>query len=248
MIYTMERHHELLHLWREQEATGLRVVHLDFHCDLRGMLIDRKEGRAYRTRDRFPALDQGNFLAHAIIEGRVESIRWVHDEPGGRADDIGTVKYESDLSAVPHRLALRARRVDGFPIEHDVVRSDQWEGLRAGECLDIDWDYFASAEYPVETIGERVGRFWDRAMGETPRDVYICYSPEYSHPSRPQFGEFVAELADRLDVGVVEYRSSEIPTPPNQRPARKYVPAPVYEGARRTYHRAARALKHRGIF
>lgn len=244
----MERHHELLHLWREQGASSLRVAHLDFHCDMRGMLVDRRTGRAYRIRNGFPALDQGNFLAHAVLEGRVDSIRWVHDEPGGRQHDIGTVKFESDVTALPHRIALALRKDEGMPLHYDVVTTADWGGLRDGEHLDIDWDYFACTEYAPESIPARIDAFLQHTSAATPEATYICYSPEYSHPSRELFAQFVSDLAARFGSIVVEREPAERAAPSNRRALSSYVPEPLYRRARTTYHRASRALKQRGVY
>ena len=248
VIYTMERHHELLGLWRTQGAASLRIVHLDFHCDMRGMLIDRRARRAYRIGDRFPDLDQGNFLTHGVLEGRIASIRWVHDDPGGRVHDIGTVKFESDLTALPHRLALTFRKSEGLPLEYDVVRSQEWTGLREGERLDIDWDYFTSTEYAFESIPDRIEAFWQSASGVVPDEAYICYSPEYAHPSRGLFAEFVQDMADRFGARVITLDPPGTKTSSNRRPIKSYVPDTLYRHARTAYHRSARALKQRGVF
>lgn len=248
LIYTMERHHEVLFQWREQDATSLRVVHLDFHCDMRGMLVDRAAGRAYRIRDRFSELDQGNFLAHAVLEHRIDELRWVHDVPGGRADDIGTVKLESDLTALPHRLLLRLRGGEGIPLSYEIVTSTEWQGLREGEVLDIDWDYFTCKDYSIDSIPARIDAFW-RSVGDVVPDLtYICYSPEYSHPSRELFAEFVGQLADRFGSSVIEREQPIEVAGPHQRAARGLVPDSVYELGRSAYHSASKALKHRGVF
>ncbi len=248
VLYTMERHHELLHLWRRQEAAALRVVHLDFHCDMRGMLVDRKEQRAYRIRDRFPVLDQGNFLAHAVMESRVAAVLWVHDDPGGRRDDIGTVKFESDLSALPHRVGRVLRRQNGIPLDYDVTRSAEWEGLREGERLDIDWDYFASLEYPIDSIPARIERFWQSQSEVIPEEASICYSPEYSHPTRELFAEFVTDLASRFGLTIVELEPPTGQLDSTQGGIRNYVPARLHELARSAYRRSLKALKYRGIY
>lgn len=248
VVYTMERHHEALHLWREQEALGLKVVHLDFHCDMRGMLVDRRRGRAYRIRDHFSGLDQGNFLTHAVLEGRIDELRWVHDEPGGRADDIGTVKFESDLSAIPHRLMLKYRKEPGIPLLYGVVTAARWDGLHEDEHLDIDWDHFAGTDYPIESVPDRIQAFWDRLGDVVPAQTTICYSPEYSHPSREMFEEFATTLAERFGASLVHREPPATGAGSNRRSMRSYVPDSIYETARSTYHRVSRALKHRGVF
>ncbi len=248
VIYTMERHHQLLHLWRDQGVAPRRIVHLDFHCDMRGMLIDRRAGLAHRIRDRFPDVDQGNFLVHAVLEDHVAGIRWVHDDPGGRVHDIGTVKFESDLTALPHRLALALGGAKGTPLDYEVVRSGEWDGLREGEHLDIDWDHFACTEYPLESIQDRIEAFWRTRGPAIPDQAYISYSPEYSHPSRHLFAGFVRDMADRFESNVVELAPPDTGSGPNRRPISAYLPSPLYRRARRAYHRTARILKQRGVF
>jgi hypothetical protein len=245
-IYVVEQHDQVLDLWRAQQALALRVLHLDFHCDMRGLLIDRPAQRAYHIRDINPAVGQGNFLTHAVVEGRVKSIRWVHDEPGGRRYDVGTVKYESDLTALPYRWWLaRGRR--GIPLQYEVVPYADWTGLVEGECLDIDWDFFASTEYPASTIQARVARFLDREFRVVPDQAYVCYSPDYAHPSRAQFQRFVGDLAQAFGAEIVG-----VPTNPEKSAAqphyRKYVPSVLFRLARRAYYGVSLALRRWGIY
>lgn len=248
VVYTMERHHEVLELWRSQEASSLRVVHLDFHCDLRGMLVDRRSHRAYRIRDRFPDLDQGNFLTHAVLERRIESIRWVHDEPGGRADDIGTVKLETDLSAIPMRMSIARHKVQGIPLEYEIVTAREWGGIEPGEHLDIDWDHFACTEYEPDSIPDRIATFFRRLGGQRPEAAYVCYSPEYSHPSRDLYRDFVSDLASRLEAPVVALEAPRSEVGPNERSVSRFVPEPAYAAARNAYRGTVRFLRHRGVF
>ena len=93
-----EEHSQVYEIWRDRGQRGLRLSHVDFHCDMRGLLIDRPRARAYLidgVEPRVAVVDSGNFIAHAIMEGIVSSIRWVHDTHGGRRYDSPGVKYES---------------------------------------------------------------------------------------------------------------------------------------------------------
>ncbi|MDX1521988.1 MAG: hypothetical protein R3264_10205 [Anaerolineae bacterium] len=246
-IYVIEQHDQLLKLWRTQGATGLSVLHLDFHCDLRGLLINRPRQRAFRIWDRFPALDQGNFLTHAIMEGRIKRLRWVHHVPGGRQYDLGTVKYESDLSALPHRALLALRRQQGIPLAYDVMPYDEWADLTEGEVLDIDWDFFACQAYPVDTIPCRVRDFLDREFPIRPKQIYACYSPDYSHPSRPQFREFVQTLARIFEAEVITAQAVSPEKAANPR-YRAYLPPSIYRLVRHLYWQAGLQLRKRGIY
>jgi hypothetical protein len=247
VVYAMEQHNQVLNLWRAQNSSSLSILHLDFHDDLRGLLINRRTQRAYRIWDRFPSPDQGNFLSHAIIEGRVRSVRWVHDEPGGRQYDLKTVKYESDLSGLPHRLLLRIMGRDGIPIEYEVLPCPEWTGINNGEHLDIDWDFFASREYPVNSIGDRVEAFFNKSFDTVPDQIYVCYSPEYSHPSRSQFRHFIDRLQEFFRAEVVYLEESK-ETNSHESLLRKHMPAPLFRFVRRVFHAAGLSLRKRGIY
>lgn len=247
VIYLAEEHDQILHLWRAQNAFSLRILHLDFHCDMRGLLIDRKTQRAYRIWDLNPGVGQGNFLAHAILEGRVNSIRWIHSEPGGRQYDVGTVKYESDLTALPHRWLLALRGKHGLPIHYAVMPYTGWTGLVEGEHLDIDWDFFASTAYPADTIQDRVKAFLGREFRTVPEQVTVCYSPDFSHPSQALFRSFVSDLAQIFEAEVIELQPS--PDTPEKRPFyKKYVPPTLFRLARYIYYSVNLGLRKRGIY
>jgi len=244
-IFVVESHDEVLRLWREQAMAGLRVLHLDFHCDLRGLLINRKAQRAYHIWDRFPDVDEGNFLTHALLEGVVSGVRWVHDEPGGRKHDLKTVKYETDVTALIHRFLIFIRRHRGVPIAYEVVSSDQWTGVAAGEILDIDWDFFACQEYLKESIQHRIAEFWKRDFAHLPEHIYICYSPNYSHPTRDEFRRFVSDMATRFEAEVVDVSG---PREAKSRVRNNPIATGLYQGARGLYHRVGLALRKRGVY
>jgi hypothetical protein len=244
VIYTCERHDQILSLWRAQSLCSLHVLHLDFHCDMRGLLIDRKIRHAYRIWDKNQPVDSGNFLTHAILENRVQAIRWVHHAPGGRISCPKGVKYESDLTALPHRFLLILDGQCGIPIHYEVIPYQDWSGLAKGEYLDIDWDFFASLEYPANSIQERVEAFLGRQFRTVPQQVYVCYSPEYSHPSRAQYESFISDLAKILKAEVVELQFNPGSPPPLQ----FYKKNELYRVARRLYHSMVLRLRKRGIY
>jgi hypothetical protein len=249
ILYVAERHDQVLSLWRAQETRSLRVLHLDFHCDMRGLLVDRIHQRAYRYWNRYQAPDFGNFLAHAILDGHVQAVRWVHDMHGGRQYDVGTVKYTTDLTALPHRLLLAINGDHGTDVNYEVIQYSDWTGLLEGEHLDIDWDFFASTDYPADTIGERAQAFLERDFPIVPPQTSICYSPDYSHPSRDLFWRFINSLADIFQAEVKELE----PEPSGQATEpmsfyRRWLPAPLYHSARRKYHDLILGLKRRGLY
>ncbi len=244
-IYAIESHEQALGIWRSNNTRNANILHVDFHCDQRGLLINRKSQRAFKIWTRFPEVDEGNFLKHAVLEGIISGIRWVHDEPGGRKDDIKSVKYESDVSAFIHRAVLALRRDQGIPIQYDVMKTADWSCINPGEILDIDWDFFAANEYPIDSIQARTDAFLSRDLGHIPEQTIVCYSPEYSHPSRSQFKEFVNVLATRFGAKVVE-----IPRPAKVKP-KSYVKTmlkPIYQPVRQLHYFVFRTLRERGIY
>jgi len=100
-IYVADNHEQVYPIWQEHKIKGAKLTHLDFHCDMRGIMIDRKSGSAFFTSERETTfIDRGNFLAHAIMNGMISDIRWVHGPRGGRAFDVGpVVSYETDYLA-----------------------------------------------------------------------------------------------------------------------------------------------------
>jgi hypothetical protein len=206
VIYVCEHHDAVLQLWRREQRREIRLAQVDFHDDLRGLLIDRRRGRAYPigTLARRPAaaVDAGNFLAHAALEGRLERIRWVHDRCGGRAFDAGIVRYGADWFAWPHRLRHAWSGGPEVALGFEEILLEDWTGLEPGERLSVDWDCFASILQGRGGIGRRVATFLRRLGAAAPPETYLAYSPEYCHPSLNGFRALVGTLAQRFEQGV----------------------------------------------
>lgn len=246
-IFVIERHDQLLDIWRSQNATNLCVTHLDYHCDMRGLLIDRPAQRAYDIGDVRAGVDQGNFLAHAILEGRIQRLRWVHDVPGGRRDDFKTVKYENDLSAQFALWRLMRQRQAGVHFAYEAMTFSEWSGLEAGEFLDIDWDVFACVEYPANTIEKRIESFLKRNFTYAPEHVSFCYSPEYSHPTRPQFEECIQRLAEMFQAKIQRFPTPS-PEPERTSTYKKNIPRSLYKMLGTLHYRSNRWLRRWGIY
>lgn len=213
MIYACEHHDAVLEHWKRRETRDIRLVHVDFHDDLRGLLVDRRRGLAYpigSAAREWPAVDPGNFLAHAVVQGRVRAIRWLHDRIGGRGWDTGIVRYESDHMVAHRRLAHRLTRRAEYPLEFEEGLLESWGGLEPGELLSVDWDCFASILTDRSTIDARVAAFLERLGSVVPQDTWVAYSPEYSHPSLEPFKSFVRLLGERF-AQPVEWLSPELP-------------------------------------
>lgn len=134
-----------------------------------------------------------------------------------------------------------------MPIHHEVIPYTDWTGLTEDEHLDIDWDFFACTAYPADTIQERVNAFLEREFSMLPKQIYVCYSPDFSHPSRSQFQLFVNDLAQIFGAKVIELRSSR-DVPATQPFYKKYVPPTLFGLVRRIYYSAGLWLRQRGIY
>ena len=197
-----EEHGPLYDLWLEHGERNLAVCHVDFHCDMRGLLIDRRLGKArfvWQSDPFMKRLDSGSFLAHAVMEGTVTTLRWVHDDFGGRKyDDLYCVKYETDLSALPFRLPGRQGWV---PLTYAEQTFADWGGPRPGEYLSIDWDGIAYVDYDEKRIRRLMSEILERDF--QPKGIYVSRSPEYSHPDKALFDEFIAELEKKFKTEAV---------------------------------------------
>jgi hypothetical protein len=241
-IVTCDEHSQVYDWWRARGARAISVAHVDFHCDLRGLVIDRRRQRArvIAPGGRMPPVDSGNFLAAAVMDGTVASITWVHDAHGGRRYDAGTVKYTTDLTAVRH--AARAARSGAAwrPLAFRETLFDRWDGPALGDHLDIDWDGLASIEYAPEHRSRLAEQFLARDWQVVPEHTFVVYSPGYSDPDRALFDDFVRRLADLFEADVTSLPAPRLaaglPKPPQQ-----------LGGAERLKHRLALGLHRLGI-
>lgn len=213
-LHLIERHNQLLDVWHAEGVRGLRIAHLDFHCDMKGLLVDRRSQRAWVLASGRRPIHQGNFLTHAIADGTVRGVRWIHDEPGGRRHDIGTVAYTTDLSS-PFR-GLR-RSPESVPLAYQEIAFQSWAGLAEGEFLDVCWDLFACLAYPLGDLAERIAEgtesFFRRDFTAPPAGLALCYSPEYSHPTRDAFEKFAEQLAGHFGATIVRHPDTTLAPP-----------------------------------
>lgn len=194
-----EEHSQLYDLWLERGSRNLAVCHIDFHCDLRGLLVDRRRGEACFVGQHVPyihLLDSGSYLSHAVMNGIVTKLRWVHDDFGGRKYDyLHCVKYETDLSALPYRILPRQRYV---PLTFVEQTFSDWGGSQPGEHLDIDWDGIAFADYDEKQIRRLMAEILERDLD--PESIFVARSPGYCHPDQNLFEEFIAGLEKKFNV------------------------------------------------
>jgi hypothetical protein len=200
-----EEHDQVYQVWLDRGDRDLRVAHIDFHCDMRGFMIDRRRKRAFRKSEHEAGfVDVGNFLGHAIMNGIVTDLRWVHDPLGGRLyDDGGVVGYETDFLAFWHAWQHQRRGDREVPIAFEELSFANWDGPRLGEQLDIDWDALASVEYSPDHTKRLIDAFlaWDFPV--IPETTFLVFSPDYSQPDRDLFEAFGEQLATKFDADIV---------------------------------------------
>ena len=204
-IIVAENHEQVYPVWVEHGVKGGSLTHVDFHCDMRGIMIDRKNGEAFFTSDRETTfIDRGNFLAHAIMNGMISELNWVHGPMGGRAFDIGpVVSYESDLLAPLHRRYHKQSNHSARPLKFQESLLSNWTGPKENELLDVDWDTFASVEYDATHREALIDQFFNRDFAHIPELTTLVYSPGYSDPDRSLFKNFTNRLAQRFEATVV---------------------------------------------
>lgn len=220
-LYVIKKHDELLRLWQSQGARGVRLLHVDFHDDLRGLLVDRRRGKAWRAgvfRKFADPPDEGNFLAYAVLDGLVQDIHWIRGQVGGRAYDSSIVLYESDWAAIPHRLAHVFRQEHEVPLTFQETVYEEWKGTTGNACLDIDWDFFASVELSPKGLSDRLEEFLVKIESAEPPEIYFCYSPSYVHPSRGEFQRMIEKLSERYACSPVWPHSHFLDTLPETKP------------------------------
>jgi hypothetical protein len=201
VIYACRHHDEVLAHWRRRDLRNVALAHVDFHDDLRGLLVDRRRAVAYpigRLARGLTSVDPGNFLAHAVLEERLRAVRWIHGPVGGRAWDAGIVRYESDLFAWHHRLRHRLAGGAEYALSFEEMLLDAWNGPRPDELLSVDWDCFASTLIEPGDLEQRVEQFVDRLGTVVPADTWVAYSPDYCHPTVEAFLQFVTRLGERF--------------------------------------------------
>ena len=197
-----EEHSQLYDLWLKRGASNLAVCHVDFHCDMRGLLIDRRLGQACFVEKHIPyihRLNSGSYLSHAVMNGIVTKLRWVHDDFGGREFDyFHCVKYETDFSALPYRLRGKNQCV---PLTYTEQTFINWNGPQPGEHLDIDWDGIAFADYDEEHIHSLMAEILERDF--EPESIFIAHSPGYCHSNKSLFEDFISGLENKFHVQAI---------------------------------------------
>jgi hypothetical protein len=248
-IMIADNHEQVYPIWESRNLQGISLTHLDFHCDMRGIMIDRPAGKAFFTSEREKQfIDRGNFLAHAIMNGIVSDLRWIHGPRGGRKFDIGpVVSYETDFKAPLHRRFHRQSggREVSFRFSEKLLTN--WQGPQENEYLDLDWDAFASVEYDAKHRDELVGQFFERDFSHIPELTTLIYSPGYSDPDRSLFKSFAERLGDRFNANLVWVPPAPLNTQGESRnPVKKLlkkVAPPQIRAAKRMVSRTYRKIE-----
>ncbi|MEM7069494.1 MAG: hypothetical protein AAF478_11495 [Pseudomonadota bacterium] len=209
-----EHHDQVYSVWEKRGYRNLSVAHVDFHCDMRGIMIDRPASTAFFTSHRESTfVDRGNFLAHAIMKGFVTDLNWIHCQNSGRGSDVGpVVSYETDLLANWYRLKHRMSKRISVEFNFEEGLLSKWNGPRPGEQLDLDWDALASVEYMQPYKETMISDFLSRNFKHVPEVTFLVYSPGYSDPDRTLFYDFAKELAGKFKAEINELPKADLVT------------------------------------
>lgn len=209
-----EHHDQVYSVWKERQMRDLKVVHVDYHCDMRGIMIDRPAGCAHFVSERETQfVDRGNFLGHAIMEGIVTNLRWVHDKESGRNFDPGPVlAYESDRKADAYRSFHARSGHKDVALNYAELSFENWDGFREGEQLDLDWDALVPFQFSLEKQERMVSNFLSKQHKHAPELSFLVYSPGYSNPDRTLYEDFAKELAAKFKATITRLPESELVT------------------------------------
>lgn len=237
-LVVADEHSQLYDIWIDREYRDIALCHVDFHCDMRGLLIDRQKGKAryvWQCDPFMSGVDSGSFLAHAIMNRIVSKLRWIHDDWGGRQyDDLYCVKYESDFSSLPFRLASSNKWV---PLLYEELTFNDWGGSTQDEHLSIDWDGIAHIDYDRNRICRIMTEFLGREF--RPKSIFVCRSPIYSHPDNSLFTEFITALETKFKTQAQYLPAKD--QPPRQASS-------LWRGYHGLEHRILLLMRKRGIF
>ena len=209
VVHTCDEHSSVYYHLAADGARGLALTHLDAHCDLRGTLIDLETGIAWLRRTPLP-ISGSTYLSHLVAERVVGDVDWVHDEVGGRDNDLFTVLYTSDLDRFAYRLVRRPAG-PGVVLTYREAGYAAWRHRDPDRILDIDWDFFADWRKPEARTSREIAELLDHKLEVAPRRVYVAYSPHYSRPDRAAYNDFVGRLARRLSARVAPIPEAPAP-------------------------------------
>src|SRR4029078_7737767 len=125
VVYTCDDHSSVYYHLTGAGLRGLSLTHLDAHCDLKGTLIALAAGRAWLRRPELE-VSASTYLSHLVARGIVRDVEWGHDEIGGRANDLGTVLYTSDLGRLAYR-GVRRPEGGGVPLAYREADYATWQ-------------------------------------------------------------------------------------------------------------------------
>jgi hypothetical protein len=213
-IILIEHHDQVYAVWKQRKLSNLKVAHVDFHCDMNGLYIDRPSCSAFfNSARKMRFVDRGNYLAHSIMEGIVTDLCWVHDAQGGRAFDVGpVVAYEADILAPWYRLKQKFSKQPVVSFAYQECLLQNWQGPEQNEQLDLDWDALASVEYSDEHRNNLIANFLEREFAVVPQTTFLVYSPGYSHPDRAFYEDFAQKLSNKFGAQIVRLPSTELNT------------------------------------
>ncbi|MBI3892154.1 MAG: hypothetical protein HY303_11565 [Candidatus Wallbacteria bacterium] len=192
----------MFEVFRRHGKKGMRLLHVDQHCDMRGWVVD-VEGRRARWLRGCARLDSGNVLAHAVREGWVTSVVWLHDPAVGRQADIGTFLTVEEAGRWPWRWKTPGEDGGWSRFELQEVTHVSRSSLEGVDALGLDWDHFAPFWCLEADARSRVEQFLGGISGPFPELIFMCASPGYASAHVGLFEELAGEVA-RRQGGTVE--------------------------------------------
>ncbi len=200
-------HITLLEVLRERGQKQQSMLHMDQHCDMRGLLVDPgRSGARWLYGAGHP--DSGNILGHSVTEGWVDRVYWIHGADGGREEDLGTFLLPDEKDRAPFRWFGKDEGKDDEGWSNLNLDVAPFEDARPPERTDVwslDWDYFAPFPSSEPRARRRVAGFLRLVGDSCPDLIFLCSSPGYASAHRQVLQEFLDELV-RRQGGTLERR------------------------------------------
>ena len=186
-VLFVDRHEEIVPFIR-----GPDLLHLDFHCDQRGLIVDVENNRVDVL---LAALheepDCGNWLLRPLYLTRaIKRFCWVYPYPTGgiKDDEAGTT-----VMYLPVTTARAPAQLESY----SVLPDNRWEEALAYEwsTVSLDWDFVAAGQFNRSVRKQRALLTKEILFRVKPRLILFSRSWEWvALGCEPELEEFSAFL------------------------------------------------------
>lgn len=189
-VLFVDSHEEIVPFIKEPD-----LLHLDFHCDQRGLVVNLSTNRVdILMAALYEEPDCGNWLARPLYRTRaIKRFCWVYPYPtGGVADDeVGTTV----IYAARGDLAAQGVQLDSYSVLPDC----HWEEILAHEwtTVSLDWDFVAAEQFSRSVRKQRALLTQEILLRVRPKTILFARSWDWvalgCEPELRRFERFLLE-------------------------------------------------------